>query len=130
MPAMGRPRAFLDVLDDPSATPLGGLGGSDELLLRVLAHMCYADGDVTSSELAVFMRILGSMDDDALREHLDDLVERPLDYEELASAFPDPQDRDDIVTLAEHAIWGDARVEDGEVDLLEDLMEALGVRPG
>jgi uncharacterized membrane protein YebE (DUF533 family) len=127
---MGRPRAFLDVLDDPAAKPLGKPSGTDALLMRVLAHMFHADDDVARSELEVFARLVGPMDEDELREYLDDLVEQPLDYDELARSFPDPQDRDDIVTLAEHAIWGDDRVERGEVDMIEDLMEALGVRPG
>lgn len=127
---MGRPRAFLDVLDDPAAAPLGKPTGTDALLMRLLAHMFHADDDVAHAELAVFGRLVGPLDEEELREYLDDLVEQPLDYAELARAFPDPQDRDDIVTLAEHAIWSDDRVERGEVDMLEDLMEALGVRPG
>lgn len=130
MRAMGRPRAFLDVLDDPSVAPIGKPSGPDALLMRMLAHMFHADDDVARSELAVFARLVGSRDDEELREYLDDLVEQPLDYGELARAFPDPQDRDDIVTLAEHGIWGDDKVERGEVDMIEDLMEALGVRPG
>lgn len=128
---MGRPRAFLDVLADPAAAPLGKpTERPDALLMRLLAHVFHADDDVDRSELAVFARLVGPMDEEDLREYLDDLVEQPLDYEELARVFPDPQDRDDIVTLAEHAIWGDDRIERGEVDMIEDLMEALGVKPG
>ncbi|MCA9710633.1 MAG: TerB family tellurite resistance protein [Myxococcales bacterium] len=127
---MGRPRDFLDILEDPKAAPLGERRPGDELLLGLLAHMLYADGEVTSDELRVVGRLTGRTDDEELREYLDELGERPLDYDELARAFPDPQDRDDIVTLAEHAIWGDDRVEGREVDLIEDLMEALGVKPG
>jgi uncharacterized membrane protein YebE (DUF533 family) len=130
MRGMGRPRAFLDVLDDPAAPPIGKPSGSDALLMGMLAHMFHADHDVARSELAVFSRLVGPMDEEELREYLDDLVEQPLDYDELARAFPDPQDRDDIVTLAEHAIWSDDRVERGEVDMIEDLMEALGVKAG
>ena len=130
MRAMSRPRAFIDVLVDPAAAPLGKPTGPGAQLMRLLAHMFYADGDIASAELDVFGRILGSSDQEELREYLEDLVESPLDYEEIARLYPDPQDRDDIVTLAEHAIWGDRRVEEGEVDILEDLMEALGVKPG
>jgi len=130
MRGMGRPRQFIAVLEDPKAGPLKGRQPGDELLLGLLAHMFYADEEVSSDELAVFGRLTGRSDADELREVLDDLAERPLDYAELAEAFPDPQDRDDIVTLGEHAIWGDNRVERGEVDLIEDLMEALGVKPG
>jgi hypothetical protein len=130
MRRMGRPRAFLDVLEDPAAAPLGKPSGPEALLMRLLAHMFYAGDDVAIAELAVFARLVGPIDEEELREYLEDLVERPLDYDELARVFPDPQDRDDIVTLAEHAIWGDDRVERGEVDMIEDLMEALGVKPG
>jgi hypothetical protein len=130
MRAMGRPRAFLDVLDDPAAAPLGKPTGPDALLMRMLAHMFHAGDDVARSELAVFSRLVGPVDEEELREYLDDLVEQPLDYDELARAYPDPVDRDDIVTLAEHAIWSDDRIERGEVDMIEDLMEALGVKAG
>ena len=130
MRGMGRPRAFLDVLDDPAAAPLGELSGTDALLMRLLAHMFHADDELSRAELEVFSRLVGPKDEEELREYLDDLVEQPLDYAELARAFPDPQDRDDIVTLAEHGIWSDNRVERGEVDMIEDLMEALGIRPG
>lgn len=130
MRAMGRPRAFLDVLDDPSAAPIGKPTGPDALLMRMLAHMFHADDDVAGSELAVFARLVGPLDEETLREYLADLLDLPLDYAELARAFPDPQDRDDIVTLAEHGIWSDNRVERGEVDMIEDLMEALGVKAG
>ena len=130
MRAMGRPRAYLDVLDDPSAPPLGKPTGPDALLIHMLAHMFHADDDVARSELAVFVRLVGPMDDKQLRAYLDDLVAQPLDYQALARAFPEPKDRDDIVTLAEHAIWSDNRVEHGEVDMIEDLMAALEIRPG
>lgn len=130
MHRMGRPRAYLDVLDDPTAAPLGKPTGPDALLMRMLAHMFHADDDVARSELAVFARLVGPLDEETLREYLADLLDLPLDYAELAHAFPDPQDRDDIVTLAEHGIWSDNRVEHGEVDMIEDLMEALGVKAG
>jgi hypothetical protein len=127
---MGRPRVFLDVLDDPAAAPIGKPTGPDALLMRMLAHIFHADDDVARSELAVFGRLVGPIDEEELREYLDDLVEQPLDYKELARAFPDPQDRDDIVTLAEHGIWGDDKVERGEVDIIEVIMEALCIKPG
>lgn len=128
---MGRPRAFLDVLEDSAAAPLGKpVERPDALLMRMLAHFFLADDEVGAAELAVFARLVGPMDEEDLREYLDDLVEQPLDYDELARTFPDAQDRDDIVTLAEHGIWGDDRIERGEVDMIEDLMEALGVKPG
>lgn len=130
MRAMGRPRAFLDVLDDPAAAPIGKPTGADALLMRMLAHMFHADDDLSHPELAVFSRLVGPVDEEDLREYLDDLVEQPLDYDELARVFTDPADRDDIVTLAEHAIWSDNRIERGEVDMIEDLMEALGVKAG
>ena len=130
MRAMGRPRAFLDVLDDPSAPPIGKPTGPDALLMRMLAHMFHADDDVARSELAVFARLVGPMDERELRAFLDDLVAQPLDYQGLARAFPDPKDRDDIITLAEHGIWSDDRVERGEVEMIEDLMAALEVPPG
>ena len=89
--------------------------------------------DVTRLDPAVEFETTSAADG-ADREELPrderQLVAQPLDYQALARAFPDPQDRDDIVTLAEHAIWSDNRVEHGEVDMIEDLMAALEIRPG
>lgn len=130
MQAMPGPRAFLSVLDDPKASPIGRPQGSDGLLMRLLAHMLFADDDVERAELELLGRLVGADDEEDLREYVDELCEEPLDLQELARAFPDSKDRDDIVTLAEHAIWGDGRVERGEVEIFEDLMEALGVKPG
>ena len=41
--------------------------------------------------------------------------------------YPDSADRDDIVTLAEHAVWGDDEVDPREWDLVDKLVEVLGV---
>ncbi|MEX1361747.1 MAG: TerB family tellurite resistance protein [Nannocystaceae bacterium] len=127
---MPGPRAFLDVLEDPKAPAVGPVRGPDRLLMRLLAHMLYADDDIERSELALIGRLCGIDDEEDLREYIDELCEQPFDVHALAEAYPDPGDRDDIVTLAEHAIWGDGRVERGEVEMFEDLMEALGVKPG
>ena len=112
---MSGPGAFLHVLEDPSAPPVGQPQGPDGLLMRLLAHMLYADDDIERAELDLLGRLVGAHDEEELREYLDELCEQPLDLQELANAYPDPKDRDDIVTLAEHAIWGDGRVERGEV---------------
>ncbi|HEX6241593.1 MAG TPA: hypothetical protein VFZ61_11885, partial [Polyangiales bacterium] len=60
-------------------------------------------------------------------EYLQSAAARRLDLDRLAQLFPDPVDRDDIVTLAEHAVWGDNRVKHEELDLVDRLVERLGV---
>jgi hypothetical protein len=62
-----------------------------------------------------------------IRAYIKAAAARRLNLDRLAELFPDPVDRDDIVTLAEHAVWGDNRVESEEWDLVDQLVEKLGV---
>jgi hypothetical protein len=48
-----------------------------------------------------------------------------LELERLAELFPDSADRDDIVRLAEHAVWGDDKLEGREQRLVEHPVERL-----
>ncbi len=127
---MSRVNRILSVLDDPTAAALTDRTEDEEMLLTMMVHMFFADGVVADSELKVLQRLVGEKDDGELRAYLGELGGRHLDYSDLAKRFTDRQERDDIVTLAEHGIWGDNIVEPGEVDMLELLMEALGVQPG
>ena len=70
------------------------------------------------------------MPDRNIRDYVTTTAARKLDLDRLAALFPDPQDREDIVTLAEHAAWGDEKVEPRERSLIERLMDRLGVVRG
>ena len=127
---MSRVNRILSVLDNPTTPALMERTEDEEVLLTMMVHMFFADGIVADSELKVLQRLVGDKTDSELRAYLGELGGRHLDYSELATRFPDRQERDDIVTLAEHGIWGDNIVEPGEVDMLENLMEVLGIEPG
>jgi hypothetical protein len=94
-------------------------------MLRILlVHLFFVDHDLDRGELAILGRVLPDGD---IREYIKAAATRRLDLDRLAQLFPDPVDRDDIITLAEHAVWGDNRVEPEEWDLVDRLVEKLGV---
>ncbi len=127
---MSAVRPFLDVLDNKSAPPLTERDDKGELLLVMLVHMFFADGVFADEELDVLRRLVGEMNDAELRQYCSELSARPLDFDVIRAAFPSHQERDDIVTLAEHGIWGDNVVEPGEVDMIEKLMAEMGIEAG
>ena len=119
-----RPRDFLDALDNPGAPKCGATGEQAEMLRTLLVHLFFVDHDLDRGELDLLGRVLPDVD---IREYIEAAATRRLDLDRLARLFPDPVDRDDIVTLAEHAVWGDNRVEPEEWDLVDRLVEKLGV---
>ena len=123
---MTTPRDLLRVLDDPAAPAFVVSDEPGEVLLTLVAHILLADGDLSDDEVRAVERLLGGRKKPP-RETLMELAGRPLDYQRLADLFPDPRDRDDVVTLAEHGVWGDDKVEPGEVDILDKLAEVLKV---
>jgi hypothetical protein len=120
-----KPREFIEVLDNPSAPSLRQPDPEGELLLTLLAHLFFADRRLDEGELALMKRLTAGIQD--VDVYLQQLASRELDFEALAKTFPDPQDRDDIITLAEHAVWGDADVDAREWDIVDALVEKLGV---
>lgn len=119
-----RPREFLDVLENPQLPRCTASGERAELLRALLVHLFFADLDFDKRELAMLQRVLPDVD---TREYLKSAATRRLDLDRLAELFPDEADRNDIVTLVEHAAWSDAKIERGERSLLQRLVEVLGV---
>jgi len=119
-----KPRDFIHVLENAEAAPLSGHDEGGEALLVLLAHMYFADDRIDPGEAAQFRRLAGV--DDA-EGKLAALRDKPLDIPGLAALFPDPADRDDILTLAEHAVWGDEHPDFAEWDIVDKLVEGLGV---
>lgn len=120
-----RPRDFIEVLENPAAPPCAAKGERAEILRQMLIHLFFVDLDLDREELSLLKRVLP--EDVNLREYIEQAALRRLDLDRLAELFPDPTDRDDIITLAEHAVWGDNQVKHGEWDLMEQLVEKLGV---
>jgi hypothetical protein len=119
-----RPRDFLHALENPDAPRCSLTGEHAEMLRSLLVHLFFADLDLDSRELHLLHRVLPDVN---VREYIQSAATRRLDLDRLAQLFPDPVDRDDIVTLAEHAVWGDNRVRREELDLMDRLVEKLGV---
>jgi uncharacterized membrane protein YebE (DUF533 family) len=120
-----KPRDFIDVLENPSAPPISQHSAESELLLTLVAQLFYADRVLDERELALVTRLAAHVPD--VRVYIEELAARPLDLARLAEVFPDLKDRDDIVTLAEHAVWGDDEVDPREWDIVDRLVEVLGV---
>lgn len=119
-----RPADFIRVLDNPDAPRLAAVGEGAELLRTLIVHLFYADKRVAPGEVALLSRLLPH--DDA-EHYILEAGKRELDLDRIAAVFPDPKDRDDIITLAEHAVWGDNEVDSSELDLVDQLVEKLGV---
>jgi hypothetical protein len=119
-----RPRDFLDVLENPELPRCTASGEQAEMLRTLLVHLFFADHDFDKRELTLLRRVLPEVD---AREHVASLAARKLDLDRLAELFPDPTDRADIVTLAEHAAWGDGQIGVRESRLLDLVVEKLGI---
>src|SRR4051812_46879843 len=113
-----RPRDFLDVLDNPELPRCDAVGERADALRTLLAHLFFADLDFDKRELKILRRVLPDVN---LREHVSSLAARRLDLDQLSELFPDAADRRDIIALAEHAAWGDEKLEHGERSLIERL---------
>jgi hypothetical protein len=119
-----RPRQFLEVLENPEAPRCAVIDEQAEMLRTLLVHLFFVDLDLDKREMELLARVLPEGD---VPGHIKALAARKLNLDRLAALFPDPVDRDDIVTLAEHAMWGDNNVDRREWDLVERLVETLGV---
>ncbi len=120
-----KPSELLKLLDDPKAPKTVQRDEPTELLLTMLVHLFVADRRLDDRELALLARVLPDGED--ARSYIDELSKRKLDLERLAQLFPNAKDRDDIVTLAEHGVWGDDEVDPREWDIVDQLVEKLGV---
>ena len=120
-----KPRDFIHVLENPGAAPLKEQSRESELLLTLVAHLFFADRVLDEREVGLVKRLAGHAPD--VRGYIEQLSARPLDLNQLAAAFPDAKDRDDIVTLAEHAVWGDDEVDTREWDIVDQLVEILDI---
>jgi hypothetical protein len=119
-----RPRQFLEVLENAEAPRCAVVDEQAEMLRTLLVHLFFVDLDLDQGEMDLLSRVLP--DGDVLA-YIKSAATRRLNLDRLAALFPDPVDRDDIVTLAEHAVWGDSNVDRREWDLVERLVEKLGV---
>ena len=119
-----RPRQFLEVFENPEAPRCGVIDEQAEMLRILLVHLFFVDLDLDKGELELLTRVLPDGD---VHEYVKSAAVQRLNLDRLAALFPDPVDRQDIVTIAEHAVWGDSNVDRRERDLVERLVEKLDV---
>jgi len=125
---MSRIQEFLDVLNTPTHT-VQGAHPQDALLLSVMVHVAFADGQVEENEFALLGRLAPEKDPSELMFWIAEEAHKPLDTAALAAAFPSPEDRERLLTFAGHMAWGDNHLEASEVQLIASLARALGVEP-
>jgi hypothetical protein len=113
-PRSMRPRDFITVLDDPALPRCEASGERAEILRILLVHLFFIDLDFDPRELKLLQRLVPEGN---IRDFVSSAASRMLDLDRLAALFPDVDDRADIVTLAEHAAWGDEKLERRERDL-------------
>lgn len=124
---MIRPRAFLDVLENPDAEPITIDDTGGALLLHLLVHMFFADRELHDDEVGALQRLVGGDSKDELRTQVTQLNKLPMRFDKLAEAYPDKQDRLDILTLADHGFWADNNMKFEEMDVLDKLAEIFGI---
>ena len=120
-----KPGDFIHVLENAGAPPIAQQSPEAEALLTLVAHLFFADRVLDDREIALVSRLAGHARD--VRGYMEELARRPLDLQRLGALFPDKKDRDDIVTLAEHAVWGDDEVDSREWDIVDRLVEVLEI---
>ena len=125
---MSTPRQFIEVLENKDAPAITERDAGGELLVGLLVHLFFSDHELADSELDLLSRLLGDKSRDDLRGHVEAVGKAGYDYAALASAYTDAQTRDDILTLAEHGVWADNRIEREEMDVLDDLVRALDIK--
>ena len=123
---MTRPGDFLEVLNNPKATPLQIDDRGGALLLHLIVHIFFADQTLHERELELISRLVGESGDE-LRKRITELGGIEMSFAKLAEVFPERQDRLDIITLAEHAWWADNQLEAGEMDVADKLADVLDI---
>ena len=116
---------FIAVLENTDAAALSDHDEGGHALLVLLAKVYFADGRLHEGELAQMKRLTGTNEVIAL---LADLNKEDLKVARLGELYPDAQDRDDIVTLVEHAVWSDRDPDHKEWDIVDELVETLNIQ--
>jgi len=96
------------------------------LLLQLIVHIFFADQYLDEREVRLVAKLVGG-DEAALRRRIMGLGALPMDFAKLAELFPSVDDRQDIITLAEHAWWADNMLEPAELDVADKLAEVLDI---
>ena len=120
-----KPAQLIHLLENPEAPRPLERDEQTEILLTLLVHMFLADRRLDGGEVKLLSRLLPAGEQP--QQYVETLSKRELDLDRLAELFPDSTDRDDIITLAEHAVWGDDEVDPREWDFVDKLVEKLGV---
>lgn len=120
-----RPRDFIDALENRQLPRCTARGDRADALRSLLVHLFFIDHDLDKRELVLLERVLP--DGVSGRDFVKAVAARKLDLERVAQLFPERQDREDILELADQAAWGDEKVVLRERTLLDRLTEVLGV---
>lgn len=122
---MTRPADFLTVLANSDAPAVTVDDERGELLVQLLVHMFFADDELHDKEVALLERLIGGED---LRKKISSINSSPMSWDGLAAAFPERQDRLDIIEIAEHGFWADNQMKFSEMDVLDKLADVFDIK--
>ena len=123
---MSRIAEYASVLSGASSAALAGEHPADASLRSLLVHLAFSDGQVDASEFDLLQRLLPEQELGALLVWVDAESKRPLDLAGLRSTFPSPEDRRELIALAEAMAALDGHVHAGERRLLDKLRALVG----
>ncbi len=126
---MSRIDEFLAVVEDPAAAPVAGADPLDGVILDLLAHVAFADGEVGEEEFTLLSRLYPERGLGEILSQVDAATERPLDVDALARAFPTHLERGKALRFATHMAWQDRRLDPGESQLIRELAARLRELP-
>ena len=121
---MGRIAEFAAVVKPGSAAVLAGSHPVDSLLLSLLVHTAFADGEVDQTEFDLLGRLMPALSPTERLMQVDQIARSALDLEALLAEFPAPSDRQALVALAKDMARTDRTIDIGEVQLI-DMLKTL-----
>jgi tellurite resistance protein len=127
---MARVDEYLDRINDPRLPALTPDNPADAVLLALLAHVAFADGEVADTEVEFLARVLPGRDRDALRQWAVTMGGRPFDYRVVARVLPTEDERWKGLRFAARMAWKDGVLETEERTVLERLSSALELSAG
>lgn len=122
---MARVDEYLDRVDNPQLPALTPDNPADAVLLALLAHVSFADGQVDDAEVDFLSRVLPGRDPDALRQWAATMGSRPFDYRVVAKVLPTEEERWKGLRFAARMAWKDGVLENQERSVLGQLATAL-----
>ncbi len=114
------------VLMTTDTTTLANRQPVDDLLLHLIVHLAFADGEVDEAEFDRLGKLMPTLSYGELMEEVLRLQGQQLEVSRLEAEIASPTDRRRLLKLAEEFVALDGRVDVGEARLLDALRQEIG----